>query len=243
MSQGIVYQAKSGEITAANPAAERILGLSLDQMMGRKSIDPRWQALREDGSPFPGEEHPSMVALRTGKEIKGTVMGVFNPTLERVVWINVSAVPQFRPGDSEPFEVHTTFDDITDHIQSLDNLRESEEHYRQLFNEMPNGFAIHEIICDEKNIPVDYRFIKVNRAFEEIVGLKAKHVIGKTVLQIFPGIESSWIERYGKVALTGESIKFEDYSQVFGKRFEVRAFCYAPRQFAVIFCEINHKEC
>jgi len=243
LSQGIVYQAKSGEITAANPAAEKILGLSLDQMMGRKSIDPRWQALRKDGTPFPGEEHPSMVALRTGREIKGTVMGVFNPILERVVWISVSAVPQFKPGDSEPFEVHTTFDDITDHIQSLDDLRESEEHYRQLFNEMPNGFAIHEIICDEKNIPIDYRFIKVNRAFEEIVGLKAKDVIGKTVLQVFPGIEPSWIERYGKVALTGESIQFEDYSQVFGKRFEVRAFRYSPRQFAVIFCEINQKEC
>ncbi len=242
LSQGIVYQSRSGEITAANPAAERILGLSLDQMKGRNSIDSRWQALREDGTPFPGEEHPSMIALRTGREIKGTVMGVFNPKLERVVWISISAVPQFKPGDSEPFEVHTTFDDISDRIQSLENLRESEEHYRQLFNEMPNGFAIHEIICDETDHPIDYRFIRVNRAFEENVGLKAKDVINKTALQVFPGIEPSWIERYGKVALNGETIQFEDFSQVFGKHFQVRAFRYAPRQFAVIFNETNHAE-
>jgi len=52
---GIVFQNKEGKILAANPAAERILGLSLDQMQGVTSTDPRWRAVREDGSPFPGE--------------------------------------------------------------------------------------------------------------------------------------------------------------------------------------------
>jgi PAS domain-containing protein len=74
MSQGVVYQAANGAIVSANPAAERILGLSLDQMMGRTSSDPGWEATREDGSDFPGNEHPAMVALRTGEPVYGVTM-------------------------------------------------------------------------------------------------------------------------------------------------------------------------
>ena len=66
MVQGVVYQDAEGHITLANPAAEQILGLSLEEMQGRKSVDPRWHAIREDGSAFPGEQHPAMLALKTG---------------------------------------------------------------------------------------------------------------------------------------------------------------------------------
>src|SRR5512137_2426730 len=61
MVQGVVYQDAEGRITSANPAAERILGLALDQMQGRTSLDPRWKAIHADGSDFPGETHPAMV--------------------------------------------------------------------------------------------------------------------------------------------------------------------------------------
>ncbi len=73
---GIVYQNLQGQIISANPAAEKILGLSLDQMRGVTSIDPRWQSIHEDGSAFPGSEHPAMVTLRTGTPVLHTVMGV-----------------------------------------------------------------------------------------------------------------------------------------------------------------------
>lgn len=113
MAQGVVYQDAEGAILSANPAAERILGLTLDQMQGRTSLDPRWKAIYEDGSPFPGEEQPVMVALRTGKVVKNVVMGIFNCTDEDYHWINVHAIPQFRPGESTPFQVFATFEDIT----------------------------------------------------------------------------------------------------------------------------------
>ncbi|HMQ29105.1 MAG TPA: PAS domain S-box protein [Chloroflexaceae bacterium] len=114
MSQGVVYQNAEGAITEANPAAERILGLSLAQMQGRTSMDPRWRTIHEDGSPFPGDTHPSMVALRTGVELKNEVMGVYNPADGNYRWISVSAVPQFRPGEERPFQVYATFEDITE---------------------------------------------------------------------------------------------------------------------------------
>jgi PAS domain S-box-containing protein len=112
MAQGVVYQDEKGNIISANHSAERILGLSLDQMMGRTSADPRWHAIRENGSPFPGNEHPAMVSLGTGVP-SYALMGVFNPRNNCYSWINVNAIPEFRNGEKDPFQVVTTFEDIT----------------------------------------------------------------------------------------------------------------------------------
>jgi len=90
-----VYQDMEGNIIDANPSAERILGLSFDQMQGRTSCDPLWKAIQEDGSDFPGESHPAMVALKTGQEVNNVVMGVFHPQDEKYHWIKINAVPQF----------------------------------------------------------------------------------------------------------------------------------------------------
>jgi PAS domain S-box-containing protein len=114
MAQGVIYQLPDGAIVSANKAAERILGLTINQMQGRTSADPRWRAIHEDGSDFPGETHASMVALRTGREVHGVIMGVFNPPLESYRWISIDAVPQFHPGEDKPYQVFTTFTDITE---------------------------------------------------------------------------------------------------------------------------------
>ena len=96
MAQGITYQDASGNIISANPAAERILGLSQDQLLGRSSDDPRWRAIREDGTDFPGESHPATVAIRTGKPVRDVVMGIFNPADDKFHWIKINAVPPGR---------------------------------------------------------------------------------------------------------------------------------------------------
>jgi len=124
MAQGVVYQSADGKIISANPAAERILGLTLDQMQGRTSIDPRWRAIHEDGSDFPGQTHPAMVALQTGREVRDVVMGVYNPRTESHVWINVNAVPRIEPGDDKPYQVYTTFDDITERKRAEEDMRQ-----------------------------------------------------------------------------------------------------------------------
>jgi PAS domain S-box-containing protein len=123
MAQGVVYQASDGRIISANPAAERILGRSLDQLQGKTSLDPEWKAIREDGSELPGQEHPSMVTLGTGKPVRNFIMGVMKLQRNTPTWISVTAIPLFSPGETKPFQVYATFDDITDRKRVEDQLR------------------------------------------------------------------------------------------------------------------------
>jgi len=122
MAEGVVYQNAEGEITSANPAAARILGLPIDEVSGRTSSDSCWAAIHRDGSELPGDQHPSMVALRTGQPVSDVVMGVSNPQRDQIRWLHVSAVPLFRTGEEKPSQVFTTFSDITEMIGGMCEL-------------------------------------------------------------------------------------------------------------------------
>jgi len=115
LEMGVVYQNAMGEIVDANAEAQRMLGLTLDQLKGVKSIDPRWKAIRHDGTDFPGNEHPSMIALSTGKSQHNVVMGVYNPEKKRHCWVNVNAVPLFEKNGAKPYQVYATFEEIKNH--------------------------------------------------------------------------------------------------------------------------------
>jgi two-component system, cell cycle sensor histidine kinase and response regulator CckA len=123
MADGVVYQSADGRIIRANPAAERLLGVTMDELLSRDSSDPRWQAIREDGSPFPSEAHPSMIALRTGREVRNVIMGIYHPREESRRWLKVSAVPRFRPGEETPYQAYTTFSDVTEQLRITALLR------------------------------------------------------------------------------------------------------------------------
>ena len=114
-----------------------------------------------------------------------------------------------------------------------------EERYQMLFNQMLDGFALHEMIFDAEGKPVDYRFLAVNPAFEEMTGLSAQDIIGRTVLEVLPGTEAHWIENYGKVALTGEPLRFESSHAGLNKHFDVYAFRPQEGQFACVFRDIS----
>ena len=118
-------------------------------------------------------------------------------------------------------------------------LAQNEADFRTLFDEMRNGFTVHDIICDEAGTPIDYRFVAVNRAFEEMTGLKAVALLGKRVLEVLPETEAFWIERFGQVALTGEPAAFESFSAALNKTFDVRAFRTRPGQVGVMSLDIS----
>jgi PAS domain S-box-containing protein len=124
MAHGVVYQNADGVITLANQAAQEILGLSMEQMQGRSSLDPEWRAIHEDHTPFPGETHPSIQSIKTGRVIRDITMGVYNPKIGEYTWININSVPQFRPGEEKPFASFTTFEDITKRKLAEDKLKQ-----------------------------------------------------------------------------------------------------------------------
>jgi PAS domain S-box-containing protein len=107
---------------------------------------------------------------------------------------------------------------------------------------MLEGFALHEIICDDQGKPVDYRFLDMNPAFEKLTGLNREQALGKTVLTIMPGTESFWIEKYGQVALSGIPIDFESRSGALNREYHVVAFSPRKNQFAVIFSDITESK-
>ena len=155
MAQGVVYQDKDGKITSANPAAEKILGLSLDQMQGRTSTDPNWKIIHEDGSSFLGEDHPAMVALKTGQPFFGEIMGVYHSRKEKYHWIKVNAVPQYRKGEKEPYQVYATFEDITEEVEAKQLLKNHQYQLEEALletNKQKNHLeAMNEIAVDVLN--------------------------------------------------------------------------------------------
>lgn len=131
----------------------------------------------------------------------------------------------------------TTYNRISVSVLTL-----NEKRYRSLFSEMMEGFALHEIICDKKGKPVDYKFLSVNPAFERMTGLSALDLINKTVKEVMPDTEISWIEKYGQVALTSIPISFEDYSGVLHRFYQVVAFCPKRGQFVTIITDITERK-
>ncbi len=240
MPQGVLYQAVDGRILSANPAAERLLGLSLDQLLGRTSVDPRWRAIHEDGSDFPGETHPAMVALATGKEVRDVIMGIFNPQRNAYVWLNVNATPQFRPGESRPFQVFATFEDITERRQAAEALRKSEEKFRGLFDNMTEGVALHEIVYDDAGRAADYRILDVNPAFEKHVGVPLAAARGRLAGEIY-GAPAPYLETYERVASTSRPADFEIYFEPLKRRFHVSAFSLGRGTFATVFEDITER--
>ncbi|WP_084600682.1 PAS domain S-box protein [Methanolacinia paynteri] len=111
--------------------------------------------------------------------------------------------------------------------------------YRELFTTMTNGFVLHEIITDDSGKPYDFRFLDVNPAFEEMTGLFSSEMVGKTVLELFPDYSREWIERYGRVALTGEPEEFSDYNPTFGKYYHIYSYSPKKGQFAAIFSDVT----
>jgi PAS domain S-box-containing protein len=152
---------------------------------------------------------------------------------EEVIY-NWRLIPEFDP-TGQVRSVLTISRDIS-------RQKKTEQAYQTLFREMLDGFALHEIICDESGKPVDYRFLSVNPAFERMTGLRGEEIVGKTVLELMPQTENHWIETYGRVALTGEPCHLENYAQELSKHFEVTAYCPYPGQFATIFADVTARK-
>ncbi|MCX6620721.1 MAG: response regulator, partial [Acidobacteria bacterium] len=147
---------------------------------------------------------------------------------------NARLLPE-SDANGEVVSILGLFRDVTEH-------RQLEANYRNLFDRMLDGFAVHDMVFDEAGAAADYRFLAVNPSFELMTGLKAGDLIGRCVREVLPGLEPTWIETYSRVVRTGESIRFESFSQPLNRHFEVLAFRPAAGQFACVFRDITERK-
>jgi PAS domain S-box-containing protein len=127
MVQGAFYQRSDGVIVDANPAVLKMIGITRDEGIGHTSYDFKLKVVSEDGSSLAPEEHPSMIALQTGKPVMNAVCGVSGPETTSCTWLNINAIPMFRSTEKRPYQVFVTLHDITDIKRTEKALRASEQ--------------------------------------------------------------------------------------------------------------------
>ncbi len=157
-------------------------------------------------------------------------------------WVLDTGHPRFGT-DGEFLGYIGSVIDITERKGAEEQLRRSEERYRYLFEAMDEGFCVIEMILDEQGQPIDYRFLEINPAFERFTGLQ--QAIGRTARELVPNLEAHWIEIYGKVARTGEPLRFEEGSEAMNRWFDVYTFPIGDKsshRVAILFKNITERK-
>ncbi|MBW4507642.1 MAG: PAS domain S-box protein [Scytonematopsis contorta HA4267-MV1] len=236
MSEGMVFQLADGSVEMCNANAKSILGLSIEQIQGWASTDSIWQTIHEDGSPFPGETHPAIISLGTGKPCLNVVMGLYKPNGE-LTWISINSQPIFRNGESTPYAVLSSFTDITEQEKGQNKyyLGTKDNQLNQVAENKNIEFKINfwgetrdilvalqeseerlnAIINNSSAViyvkDIQGRYFLVNRQFELLFYITNKEVQGKTVWDIFPQEVAKAVRANDEQVLeSGTLLQFEE---------------------------------
>jgi PAS domain S-box-containing protein len=202
-----------------------------------------YKLYRPDGTFMPHDRCP-MATVASGEiaEVRDGEVLIERPD---GTWITV--LVNIRPSKNDRGEITgaiNCFYDISERKRHEDALRESEERYRTLFDSIDEGFCVIEVIFDKDLKPVDYRFLEVNPAFEKQSGIQ--QATGKRMREIaLTEVEAHWFETYGKVALTGEPVRFTNEFKALNRWFDIYACPVGgpqSRKVAVVFNDITERK-
>ncbi len=187
---------------------------------------------------MPAAEFPSTRAITEQTEVRNVEIGIEKED-GSTIWTNVSAVPL----PFSDWHMLLTTADITQRKRAEEALRENIERYQQFFNNPLVGYALCRIIMDEHGNPVDFVYLEINQAFEDITGLKREDVLNKRVTEVLvPEEVAELTQRYGRVALTGEPTTFHYHIPSISKWFEVAVFSPQQGHFIAFFTDITDRK-
>ncbi|AFZ16509.1 PAS domain S-box protein [Allocoleopsis franciscana] len=199
MAEGIILQDANGIIRTCNAAAERILGVSADQLLGRTLMESHWLIITEEGEAISQEEHPLHLTLRTGQSFTDVIIGLYKPD-SSLTWLSLNSQPLFRPQETTPYSAVVSLIDITKRKQIGAALRESEERFRATFEQAAVGITHAEL---------DGSFVRVNQKFCDIVGYTREDILQRTLQDITHPEDREVDRKYLRSLLIGE---IETYS-------------------------------
>jgi PAS domain S-box-containing protein len=174
LSEGILVYDQALNIVAGNFAAEQIIGLPIAQMLGKPGFTSLVPCVKEDGTPLPPSERPTQMSVRSGKPMRGYVVGIKRPD-GSVTWLSTNTAFLRRPGEQKHYGVVSSIADITAQRAGEAALRESEERFRHTFELAASGIA---------HVDLDGRFLRVNRSLCEMFGYPESELIGRSVKDI-----------------------------------------------------------
>jgi PAS domain S-box-containing protein len=192
---------------------------------------------------FPQKDAERLAALKrqvieTGREVNEKMWVTSGG---RKLYLDLFFQPtKDETGNITGIEIATV--DLTGQKLTEEKLRESENKYRNLFENMSEGLALCEMLYDQKNNPVDYRFLNVNPVFEKYIGLSNDRLLGKTAREVLPNVQPRAIEIFGQVVKDGKPVRFENYSRDLKKWFDVFVYRTLPGQFAYMFVDITSRK-
>ncbi len=237
IGDGVIATDGQGVVTMINPQAEKLTGWDRTSAVGKKLGEVFRTINTQTRLPV---ADPVDKVLATG-QIAGLANHTSLLSRDGVEYQIADSAAPVKDSEGRIHGAILVFRDVSEEYRQREALRRSEERFRTLVETSINAIALHEIITDEEGRPVDYRFLEVNRAFEQLTGLSADKLIGRTVLEVLPGTEPFWIETYGRVALTGEPAELEDFSRELGRYYSVRAYSPRPGRFVTVFEDITER--
>jgi PAS domain S-box-containing protein len=200
-NEGILVYDRRLNVTEVNAAAERILGLTPAELIGKPGFTSQLPCVREDGTPLPAEERPTKVTLRAGQSLKGQVIGIKRGD-GTTTWVSVNTAFLRHAGESDFYGIVSTLSDITARRAAEEALRYSEERFRQTFELAASGIG---------HVDLEGRFVRVNRSLCEILGYAEGELVGRSVKEISYPEDRDLTDRKRQEVREGrvESVRFE----------------------------------